>query len=178
MRLPGWLPIALISGSVVALSLLFLWPSFGAFPMDDTYIHFVYARNLAERGRLFFNFTHEAGVGTTSILWVLLLAAGLKLGISSAILAKLLGVASLVVVCMVLYVLLRGIWGPVPALLAAWLVVASLPSEGAAQPEPGPARVSPAPRRSRHSSNSMDWSSNRLKAAQMALRRHSPTVLV
>ena len=117
--------MALISGSVVALSLLFLWPSFGAFPMDDTYIHFVYARNLAERGRLFFNFTHEAGVGTTSILWVLLLAAGLKLGISSAVLAKLLGVVSLVVVSLVLYVLLRGIWGPYPALLAAWLVAIS-----------------------------------------------------
>ena len=79
-QLPEWLPIALITGSVVALSLLFLWPSFAAFPMDDTYIHFVYARHLADRGLLFFNFPNEAGVGTTSILWVLLLAAGLKLG--------------------------------------------------------------------------------------------------
>jgi hypothetical protein len=121
-QLPGWLPLTLIAGSVVGLAVLFLWPSFSAFPMDDTYIHFVYARNLAERGLLFFNAPNEVGVGTTSILWVLLLAAGLKLGISSAVLAKLLGVASLVVVCMVLYVLLRGVWGPFPALLGAWLV--------------------------------------------------------
>jgi hypothetical protein len=124
-QLPLWLPIALFSGSVLALSLLFLWPSFSAFPMDDTYIHFVYARNLADRGLLFFNSANEAGVGTTSILWVLLLAAGLKLGISSAFLAKLLGVASLIVVSVVLYVLLHPIWGPRPALLAAWLVAIS-----------------------------------------------------
>jgi len=93
--------------------------------MDDTYIHFVYARHLADRGLLFFNFPSEAGVGTTSILWVLLLAAGLKLGISSAVLAKVLGAASLIVVSMVVYVLLNRIWGPVPALLAAWLVAIS-----------------------------------------------------
>jgi hypothetical protein len=121
-QFPAWLPFALLAGSIVGLALLFLLPSFSAFPMDDAYIHLVYARNLADRGLLFFNSPDEAGVGTTSILWVLLLAAGLKLGISSAVLAKLMGVASLAVLSTVLYLLLRGIWGPFPAFLAAWLV--------------------------------------------------------
>ena len=46
------------------------------FPMDDAYIHAVYARNLAETGQLTFNLNPpDHGIGTTSILWPLLLAA-------------------------------------------------------------------------------------------------------
>ncbi len=96
-----------------------------AFPMDDTYIHFVYARNLAEQGRLFFNVVHESGVGTTSILWVLLLAAGLKVGIALPVSAKVLGVVSLVTVAFGLYVLLRPVLRPLPAFGAALLVALS-----------------------------------------------------
>jgi hypothetical protein len=123
--LPTWGICALIAGSVLLVSWLFLWPSFSAFPMDDTYVHFVYARNLAEQGRLVFNFADEKGVGTTSILWVLLLAAGWKLGISLPLLAKALGIASLVVVGIGLYSLLRPLWRPLPAFLASLFVVIS-----------------------------------------------------
>jgi len=112
-------------GAAVIVSLVFLWPSFSAFPMDDTYIHFVYARNLAEQGKLIFNFADEKGVGTTSILWVLLLAAGWKLGIGFPLLAKALGIASLATLGIGLFLLLRPLWRPLPAFLAALLVATS-----------------------------------------------------
>jgi hypothetical protein len=67
---------ATIATAVVITSLLFLWPAPFEFPMDDTYIHFVYAQNLVEQGRLMFSFPSEKGVGSTSLLWVLLLAGG------------------------------------------------------------------------------------------------------
>ena len=93
--------------------------------MDDTYIHFVYAQNLAEQGRLIFNFPGERGVGSTSLLWVLLLASGNALGLQMHVLAKALGMASLATVGAGLYSLLRPIWRPLPALGGALLVTLS-----------------------------------------------------
>jgi hypothetical protein len=64
-------------------------------PIDDTWIHFVYARNLAEHGGLQFN-PGEPEAGCTSPLWVLLL--GLfhlvlsPLGVGPVAIAKGLGV--------------------------------------------------------------------------------------
>lgn len=53
----------------------FLSAGWRPFPMDDAYIHFVYARNLAEHGLLSFNLNPpDGGLGTTSVLWPLLLA--------------------------------------------------------------------------------------------------------
>jgi hypothetical protein len=48
-------------------------------PLDDTYIHYQYARNLATYGKLEFNHG-EPSIGSTSFLWVLLLALFYKLG--------------------------------------------------------------------------------------------------
>ncbi|HEY5982957.1 MAG TPA: hypothetical protein VIU38_05745 [Anaerolineales bacterium] len=112
----------LLAAGIVAAALLFLLPHAAEFPMDDAYIHLVYARNLAEHGSLDFNFPGERGVGSTSLLWVLLLAAGLKVGIPMAVLAKALGIASLIALSLGVQTLLRSIWGPLPAFLAAALV--------------------------------------------------------
>ena len=49
------------------------------FPMDDPYIHFQFARNLASGGGFSFN-SGEPTPGATSPLWVLMLAAGRLLG--------------------------------------------------------------------------------------------------
>ena len=60
------------------------------FPWDDAWIHATLARNLAETGRLGL----QAGVwgaGSSSLLWVLLLAAGYRLGLSPWMTAVLLG---------------------------------------------------------------------------------------
>jgi hypothetical protein len=107
------------------LALWFLSPSYIEFPMDDAYIHMVYAQNLAEQGRLTFSFAAEKGVGTSSILWVVLLAAGSRVGLSMHLAAKLLGVGSLAVVGACLFLLIRRIWGPIPSFVAAWLAAFS-----------------------------------------------------
>ena len=122
---PSWLPFLLIAAVLLSLAALFLFPSAWEFPMDDTYIHFVYAQNLAERGQLFFNTPGETGVGTTSLTWVLLLAGADRLGIPLHLAAKVLGLLSLVGAGWGLYLLLRPLFGSLPALALALLVTGS-----------------------------------------------------
>ncbi|MDH5506319.1 MAG: hypothetical protein OEZ02_03785 [Anaerolineae bacterium] len=93
--------------------------------MDDTYIHFVYAQNLAETGRLMFNFAGEPGVGSTSILWVTLLAIGYKLGLSLHITAKVLGITALVLVGQGVYRLLNSKFPALVSLASALMVILS-----------------------------------------------------
>lgn len=52
---------------------MFLAPRDPVFPLDDAYIHLTYARNLAGTGTFCFN-PGEASLGTSSPLWVLLIA--------------------------------------------------------------------------------------------------------
>ena len=63
-------------------------------PLDDAWIHQVYARNLAERGEWAFN-PGQSSAGATSPLWVLLLAAGSWLGLAPFLWAIFLGWLSL-----------------------------------------------------------------------------------
>ena len=51
----------------------------GIFPLDDAYIHLNYIKNLAETGSLSFN-PGELSTGTSSPLWVALIAPFYKLG--------------------------------------------------------------------------------------------------
>ena len=53
-------PIVVLA--VLAAAGAYLWPSPLEFPMDDSYIHFVYAQNLSEHGGLFFNFSAVLGM--------------------------------------------------------------------------------------------------------------------
>jgi arabinofuranosyltransferase len=53
----------------------------GPHPIDDAYITFRYARNLAEGAGLVYN-TGEWVLGTTTPLWALILAAGARLGLT------------------------------------------------------------------------------------------------
>src|SRR5262245_7250535 len=62
------------------------------FVSDDAYISFRYARNLAEHGQLVFNLG-ERVEGYTNFLWTLLLAGGIKLGVSPVVASRFLGVA-------------------------------------------------------------------------------------
>jgi hypothetical protein len=125
LALPNWFPFSVIGLSVVITSLIFLWPNPVEFPMDDTYIHFVYARNLSEQGELMFNEPGEKGVGTSSLLWVLLLAGGNRIGIPLYLLAKILGITSLIVLGMGIYLLLRPICSSLLALTGSLFVVLS-----------------------------------------------------
>jgi len=93
--------------------------------MDDTYIHFVYAENLSERGGLFFNNPGEKGVGSSSLLWVLILGAGNGAGLSMHWLAKLVGISSLAALGIGLYYLLRPLLPIWAALTVVLLVISS-----------------------------------------------------
>jgi hypothetical protein len=119
------LSIIIIPLCILAFSALFLWPSPAEFPMDDTYIHFVYARNLSEDGQLFFNTPNEKGVGTSSILWTLILAGGESMGLDMHWVAKVMGVASLITVGLGLYLLLRTRLAEIPALAGSLIVALS-----------------------------------------------------
>lgn len=123
--LPTWLSSLIIVLTILVASSVYLWPSPLEFPMDDSYIHFVYAENLSERGGLFFNFPGEKGVGTSSLLWVLILAAGNWAGLSMHWVAKLVGVACLASVGIGLYHLLRPLLSPWVALGGVLLVILS-----------------------------------------------------
>ncbi len=121
-HLPRWAIPAFIAAVILAAALTYLWPSPVEFPMDDAYIHFVYAENLAEHGQLFFSFPDEKGVATSSFLWVMLLAAGHALGIPVHLLAKIMGVTSLMVVGVGVYLLLRPLWTPLRSAAASLLL--------------------------------------------------------
>ncbi|MBI3244734.1 MAG: hypothetical protein HYZ49_20850 [Chloroflexi bacterium] len=122
---PARIPFIIIVVAVAALAVWFLWPSPVEFPMDDTYIHFVYAQNLVEHRTLMFNSPSETGVGTTSLLWVSLIAGGWALGVPMALTTKALGLASLAVVGVAVYLLLSPAWKSLPALITALLIVLS-----------------------------------------------------
>ena len=110
LNLPTWLVIGLAGCIIAVESALFLFPEPLEFPMDDAYIHFVYADNLISHGKLFFSDMNEIGVATTSPLWVFLLASLKLLGIPLLVSAKVLGIIGLITVTGGVYVLFRPIW--------------------------------------------------------------------
>jgi hypothetical protein len=71
------------------------------FPLDDSWIHLHFARNLAEGA----GFAYNPGVpvaGSTAPLWTLLLAAGARVAGASLIMAKTLGIAAAVAAALLL----------------------------------------------------------------------------
>ncbi|HRI10122.1 MAG TPA: hypothetical protein PKW35_20010 [Nannocystaceae bacterium] len=100
---------------------------------DDAYISFRYAEALATRGALEFN-PGERVEGYTNFLWVVLLAAGIRLGAAPEVLAPWLGAAMSLAglgVAAGLGRRLRGVKGPWTALdLAPALLLAVTPEYG------------------------------------------------
>lgn len=64
------------------------------FLIDDAFISFRYARNLAEGGGLVFNPGEEPVEGYSNLAWVLLMALAVRAGILPEVASRLLGVAS------------------------------------------------------------------------------------
>jgi arabinofuranosyltransferase len=62
------------------------------FVNDDAYISFRYARNLVEHGQLVFN-PGERVEGFTNFLWTMLMAGGIKLGLSPVVTSRFFGIA-------------------------------------------------------------------------------------
>ena len=87
--------IAWSAGLLVAAIGLYLHRSVWAFTCDDAYISFRYARNLAELGSLTFDPAHAPPVeGYTNFLWVVLLAAAMRIGVAPELSSSVLGFAS------------------------------------------------------------------------------------
>ena len=81
---------------VLGAAALYHWRSdaWELFPLDDAYIHFAYAGNLASGHGLNFQAPGETSVGSTSLLWVVLLALGQLAGVPAIFTARVLGVAA------------------------------------------------------------------------------------
>lgn len=122
---PARLIIGVTALIIAVETFLFLYPAPVEFPMDDAYIHFVYADNLASHGRLFFSDASETGIGTTSPLWVFLLAGLKLLGIPLPLSAKVIGALMLFTLSSALYLTFRPVWKSPYLLLAIFLVAIS-----------------------------------------------------
>lgn len=91
-----WQYYILIGLTAIVISIGFLWGLPLEMPMGDSYIHFLYARNLVQYKELTFNPGLQEGIGSSSILWVLVLAVFQAIGISPLITAKILGIGFLI----------------------------------------------------------------------------------
>lgn len=92
-------------------------------PLDDAWIHFVYADRALHTGLLHYN-PGEPAAGTSSLLWILLLAGPQRLGVYPPVAAKLLGLLTQLVLAGLLYLALRKFSARPPALVGALLVCA------------------------------------------------------
>jgi len=101
----------LLGALAVAVCASFLLGQPGDLPMDDSYIHLQYADNLVKEHQLVFNPGEFTGIGSTSILWVLLLAGFKLLGAPTLVAAKALGMASFVVAAWCVFELGRSVFG-------------------------------------------------------------------
>lgn len=90
---PRSIPLLTLVAALGVAALFALNVERWAFLGDDAYISFRYARHLAEGQGLVWN-PGERVEGYTNFLWVLLLAAGLRLGVAPEGLSQLLGIAS------------------------------------------------------------------------------------
>ncbi len=120
---PATRPILLALGAVL-LAALFAWNVARTWSLgDDAFISFRYAANLADGLGLVWN-AGERVEGYTNFSWVLLMAAGIELGLAPEVLSNALGVACGVVLLVALFRFAargRSAASPVP-----WLVVGLL----------------------------------------------------
>jgi hypothetical protein len=101
-----------------------------SFTIDDAYISYRYARNLANGHGLVYN-AGERIEGYTNFLWTVLLAGGIKVGIDPDVLAKALGALFAVGTLGVTYQI-AGRFQPFGALpcVATWLLATTIASSG------------------------------------------------
>lgn len=103
-----------------------VWP----FTVDDAYISFRYARNLAQGLGLVYN-AGEPIEGYTNFLWTVLVALGFKLGLDPNALTKTVGATCALGTMIAVYGLSRRIlpMGKVPC-LSTWLLATAAPFSG------------------------------------------------
>src|SRR5512138_3996890 len=101
LRIEPWIVLA---GAALAAVLFYLLVSALifriGFPLDDTWIHLTYARNLAEHGEWAFR-PGQLSAGSTAPLWTLLLAIGFWLRLGPYVWTYLLGELVLLAIALV-----------------------------------------------------------------------------
>ncbi len=116
----------MVQGGLLAWYLAVGWGRAGpGFPFDDGWIHAVFARNLARYGAIGFQSGEWTG-GTTSLLWVVLLAVGQRLGLSAPWAAALCGAGAWIAAGACFFLLLRDGLHSLRAALAWSLLLAAL----------------------------------------------------
>ncbi|MCB9450441.1 MAG: hypothetical protein H6672_03330 [Anaerolineaceae bacterium] len=91
---------ALLLAVSVGITLLYIATAHGGFPLDDSWIHQVYGRNLALNGEWAF-IPGEPSAASTSPLYTVLLAVGYKLGVDYRLWTHALGVLALWITAMI-----------------------------------------------------------------------------
>lgn len=107
------LGVLFVTQSILIFYFLSAIPPEGGVPLDDAWIHFVFARNLAERYELSFNPGQWSG-GTTSLLWDILLAIGYRLNGDMLFTAYTLGVFFYFISTLSLFLLLDRVFAEIP----------------------------------------------------------------
>ncbi|WP_437692482.1 hypothetical protein [Sorangium sp. So ce176] len=123
--LPAWLQVAL--GLVLPMLVALVGAlRVASFTIDDAYISFRYAENLANGNGLVYN-VGERVEGYTNFLWTVLLAGAVKLGATPPAAAKVLGVACACGALVPTYLLSRRLraFSNLPC-LATWLLATSI----------------------------------------------------
>jgi hypothetical protein len=88
-----------------AIAFAVLFSRYWWFVLDDSYISFRYAQNLAEHGQLTWNLGEDPVEGYTSSLWVLLNAAAIRVGLDPVVFSKVLSLA-----CMLFILAFLVVW--------------------------------------------------------------------
>jgi arabinofuranosyltransferase len=129
MPLPPSVALAIGLGLPATLLALAMW-RVRAFTVDDAYISFRYARNLARGDGLVYN-PGERVEGYTNFLFTLLVTAGIRLGASPVVFAKVLGALS-AFGCLGCTYFLAGRLQPFRTLpcVATWLLATSVVFSG------------------------------------------------
>ena len=100
-RLELWLIVGVAALAAVLVYLAVSARTFRiGFPLDDSWIHLTYARNLAEQGEWAFQ-PGQRSAGSTAPLWTVLLSVGFLIGLAPYVWTYLLGWA--VLTCMAVF---------------------------------------------------------------------------
>jgi len=101
---------------------------FSTLPLDDAYVHFVYARNFAQYGLLLFN-SNDPQTGATSPLYVIILSLFFKLGLGDYIvfIAKMIGIIFAIGTSFVVFYILKDLLRNIYFAFAGGLLIALSP---------------------------------------------------
>ena len=109
---------------ILFLSVMLSITSFGP-TLDDSWIHYQFSRNIAEHGEVSFN-TGEWSIGTTSLLWDLILAVGIFAGIPVVYFSLFLGIILYFIFAQLVITIFRSYWEKgLSPMIAALIVVLS-----------------------------------------------------